>query len=339
MVTAPTYTRLAMLTTVLALVVTVLGAYVRLSDAGLSCPDWPGCYGQLTVPDTRAEVQAAKEAFPQRPVDIERAWKEMAHRYLAGLLGLMVLLLAVLAWRRRSMPGQQVVVPVLLVALVVFQALLGMWTVTLLLMPVVVMAHLMGGLTILALLWWLTLRHGRLFLRSSSVVDGGASSAVRAAIMMGLILLFMQLALGGWTSANHAALACPDFPLCQGALVPHLDLKEALKPWRGYGVSYEGDALANDARVTIHFLHRAGAVATLLYISTLSLMMVRRGQSAGTVAAGVIALVTIQVGLGIGNVVLGLPIEVAVAHNGVGGLLLLSVVSLYHVARPPRVVM
>ena len=164
MISLSSYTRLAVATTVLAFIVVVLGAFVRLSNAGLSCPDWPGCYGQLGVPQTQTAIETANAAFPERPVDVPRAWKEMIHRYLAGFLGIAILALAVFAWRRRQRPGQLLALPVGLVGLVLFQALLGMWTVTLLLKPLVVTAHLLGGFATLALLWWLSLRQGRLFM-------------------------------------------------------------------------------------------------------------------------------------------------------------------------------
>ncbi|MGI9333767.1 MAG: COX15/CtaA family protein [Gammaproteobacteria bacterium] len=326
------WTYLALGLTLLSLTVSVLGAYVRLSHAGLSCPDWPGCYGQALVPGSEVEIENANAAYPQRPVDVPRAWKEMVHRYLAGLLGLGVLVLAVWSLRRRHHPYQPRVVPWVLLGLVMFQAALGMWTVTLLLKPLIVMGHLLGGFTTVALLAWVTLRSGRMGVRRERPYGRSALPWIVA----GVVVLYAQISLGGWTGANYAALACPDFPLCQGQLVPPLDLSEALRPWRGIGQSYEGGVLANDARVTIHLLHRAGALITFFFLGALGLMLAMRAR--GALAAGGLVLaagVTLQALLGIGNVVLGLPIGVAVAHNGIAASLLVALLVLWHLVSPP----
>ncbi len=332
------FTRLCVLATLLGLIVAVFGAYVRLSHAGLSCPDWPGCYGQVAVPVQAQDVARANAAYPQRAVDVPRAWMEMVHRYLAGLLAVLIVVLAVVAWRRRNRPGQQLALPMAAVVLVALQVLLGMWSVTLLLKPIVVTAHLLVGFTIAALLWWLALRHGGLFTGYARPLLGTGTAAYAPWVLLGLVLLYLQLFLGGWVSSNYAALACPDFPLCQGQLVPPLDLENAMRPWRGLGVSYEGGVLENDARVTIHVLHRLGALVLLAYLGILSLRLMRgphdrRLRSAG----GVLALVLlVQIGLGIGNVQLGLPLVVAVAHNAGAAVLLLTLVTVYHVIRPPK---
>ncbi len=322
------YARLALVATVLALVVVVLGAYVRLSDAGLGCPDWPGCYGGIAVP-SGADAARASEAFPERPLEAGKAFKEMLHRYFAGALGVVILLLAVLAWRRRE--ALDVRLPVLLVALVTFQALLGMWTVTLLLKPVIVMAHLLGGFATLALLWWLTLRH-----RDPPVaIDAGG---LKPLAVTALVVLVGQIALGGWTSSNYAALACVDFPTCRNAWWPQgMDYGEAFVLWRGLGVDYEGGVLADGARVAIHFTHRLGAVVTTFVLASLALTAIAMRPSRAIMRAGiaVAVLLAIQVALGIGNVVLSLPLGVATAHNGVAALLLLSVVTVLHLSNPP----
>jgi cytochrome c oxidase assembly protein subunit 15 len=331
-----TFSRISAITVGLALVVVVLGAYVRLSHAGLSCPDWPGCYGQLVVPADEKDVASANLAYPQRPVDAERAWKEMIHRYLAGLLGLAIVVMAIAAYRRRHDPAQPVAVPLLLVALVLFQALLGMWTVTLLLKPLVVVAHLLGGLGTAALCWWVFLRH-----RSVPAAGGPPAKALRVPRRLAaaaIAVLLAQITLGGWTSANYAALACVDFPLCQGRLWPDMDFGQAFLPWRGLGRSYEGGVLAGDARVAIHLTHRLGALLTFLYLGFVAVYLMRAGADRRlAVAAGVmLMLLAAQLLLGIGNVVLHLPIAVAVAHNAGAALLLLATVSVYHRASPPE---
>lgn len=330
------FQRLTLIATGLALCVIVLGAYVRLSDAGLGCPDWPGCYGLIDVPQGEQQIAQANESYPERPVEVEKAWKEMIHRYLAGALGLFIIALAVIAWRQRLEPQQPVLLPLTLVGLVVFQALLGMWTVTLLLKPVIVMAHLLGGLTTLALLWWLAMRHGK-YLPTAPVT--AQIKALRPWVLIGLLLVIMQVTLGGWTSANYAALACPDFPTCQTQWWPPMNFEEAFTLWRGIGVSYEGGILDNDARVTIHMAHRIGALLVVAYLSwlTMRIFLKTHNNLLRNTALVMALLMVVQVSLGIANVVQALPLPVAVAHNGVAALLILALVSMNHELRPRNV--
>ena len=319
---------IALCTCALALIVAVLGAYVRLSHAGLGCPDWPGCYGHLLgVPESTHEIQQAESEFPQRAVETDKAWKEVIHRYLAGLLGVVILFLAILAWKNRSLPNQPVVLPVFLVLLVIFQALLGMWTVTLLLKPVVVILHLLGGLVIVSLLWWLVLSTNPM---TNAVVQNSVSS-MRPAIVIGLLLLVGQIFLGGWTSANYAALACPDFPTCQGQWWPETDFKEAFVFWRGLGINYEFGVLDNPARTAIHMSHRLLAIVVALYWLILLVKLLAKDTT--THALRIVATITLiillaQLALGVSNIVLHLPIAVAVMHNGGAALLLLGIVTL-----------
>jgi cytochrome c oxidase assembly protein subunit 15 len=311
----------------LALVVVVLGAWVRLSDAGLGCPDWPGCYGHLDVPQTAAEVALANSDFPQRPVDAHKAWKEMLHRYAAGTLGLLVLTMGYLAWRDRRRPGQPVALVLLLGALIILQALLGMWTVTWKLKPVVVMAHLLGGFATLAMLWWLLLS-GRSVHRATP-----AGTGLRVWSAMALAVLAGQVALGGWTSANYAALACTEFPTCHGQWWPPADFREAFVLWRGLGPSYEFGVLDSSARTAIHLSHRLGALLVVLVAGGLALrLLVVKGCGDRFLGGAMLGLLLLQIALGIGNVLLVLPLPVAVAHNGVAALLLLVLVSINHSA-------
>ena len=327
------FVRLAFVATCLTLFVVVLGAYVRLSDAGLGCPDWPGCYGHLDVPKKHDEVHAANQAFPERLVETHKAWKEMIHRYFAGILLLLVFTLAVMAWRKRHEEGQQVFIPMLLVGVISFQAILGMWTVTLLLKPLVVMAHLMGGMTTLALLWWITLRHSRVW--QGEMISPEIQHRFKQFALIGLVIVVLQIMLGGWTSANYAALHCPDLPTCQGQWLPPMDFKDAFTLWRGLGVNYEYGVLDNDARVTIHVMHRIGAVITLMYIGALAFVLWRfsKSQALKRVAIAMLVILLIQFSLGIANVIFSLPLLVADAHNGFGALLLLSLVTVNHVVR------
>lgn len=325
---------LALFALALTGVVIVLGAYTRLSDAGLGCPDWPGCYGHLTVPEDPARQAAASAAFPERPLDPTKAWIEMIHRYFAGGLGLVILALTAIAWARHrrsgeGRPGQATG----LAALVIFQGLLGMWTVTLLLKPVVVMGHLLGGFATLSLLWWLVLRERA----PGWQAPPGEAAALRPWALLALVVVVGQIALGGWTSANYAALACVDFPTCHGRWWPAMDFGEAFVLWRGTGVDYEFGVLDSPARTAIHVTHRLGALVTVLVVGGLALRLLRaRGGALRGTGAALLGLLAAQVSLGIGNVLLSLPLPVAVAHNAVGALLLLGVVALNHAVHPAR---
>lgn len=317
----------------LALVVVVIGAYVRLSDAGLSCPDWPGCYEQLVVPNSEQEIEHANRLYPERPVEAGKAWKEMIHRYLAGTLGLLILGLAIAAWRNRLDPKQKVALPVCLVGLVALQAALGMWTVTLLVQPAIVTLHLMGGLLLLGLTWWLALRQRQAQRPSPQV---WYSPALKAWALAGLVLLAVQLILGGWTSTNYAGFYCPDFPACQGQWWPNMDFREAFTFWQPLGENYEGGRITPEAAVAIHVVHRMVAMVVLVVLATLGLRVALGRGTPALRSAGwaVLVLVTVQVGLGIATAVHGVPLTLAVAHNAVAALLLLAVVTLNHLLRP-----
>ncbi len=316
------FQRLTLIAIVVALGVIVLGAWVRLSHAGLGCPDWPGCYGQLTWPAVPVEIEAANEAFPERPVEGAKAWKEMVHRYLAGTLVLLVVALCWQAWRNPlCRPARGLATAIL--GLIIFQALLGMWTVTLKLLPVIVMAHLLGGLATFALLLWMRLR-----VRAGPTYRPGPQvRRMRRWVLLGLTVLTLQIALGGWTSANYAAMACPDLPTCMNRWWPDTDFREGFVLLREIGVDYEGGILDQPARVAIHLTHRIGAVVTLL---TLLLVAFRAAQASPlkNTAMLLIALVIIQFMLGLQNVWLGLPLANAVAHNGVAALLVAVMVTL-----------
>ncbi len=324
--------RLTLIASIVAFLVIILGAWVRLSDAGLGCPDWPGCYGQLTWPDAPAEVQSANQAFPERPVETHKAWKEMVHRYLAGALVLLVVALNWLAWMRpngaRSLKG----LCGFLLGLIVFQALLGMWTVTLKLLPVIVMLHLLGGLATLSVLLWLW--HAS---RSAHTYSPGPQMrSMRRWVVLGMLVLVIQVALGGWTSSNYAALACPDLPTCMGQWWPATNFSEGFILWREIGVDYEGGVLDLASRTAIHMAHRIGAVITLLVLLYVAYRLIRVAtfQRQGALLA---ALVVSQFVLGLLNVALHLPLANAVAHNGVAALLLAVLVSLLYRTSPGKV--
>ncbi len=327
------YVRLVMIATLLALTVVVLGAYVRLTDAGLGCPDWPGCYGSLILPGEAEERAEADAAFPERDLDPQKAWNEMIHRYVATTLGFSIMLLALLAWLNRKDSAQPVTLPIVLLGVVIFQGLLGMWTVTLLLKPLIVMAHLLAGLTTLGISFWLLLEH-----RRRSDVAAKRPRPVRKAALVCLAVLILQIALGGWTSSNYAALACPDVPLCQGQWWPEqVNFGEGFVLWRGLGVDYEFGVLDAPSRVAIHFVHRLGAVVTFLLLLFVAASFSRRdlGMDPTVVRRAsqlVIVALVAQVSIGVGIVWFGLPLFLATAHNGVAALLLLSVINLNHAA-------
>lgn len=319
------FRRLASLTLGLTFIVVIVGAFVRLTDAGLGCPDWPGCYGHLaSLPETRQEVAAAQAQDPRGTYDAGKAFREMLHRYLAGALGLLILALAVLG-RTRFGNERLARTSTALLGLVVFQALLGMWTVTLQLKPLIVTLHLLGGFATLGLAWWL-LMHCHDWPRPVAPAPPRALRRLHAAALAGLIV---QIALGGWTSSNYAALACPDFPTCREQWWPaNMDFSEAFVLWRGLGIDYEYGVLDSPARTAVHVAHRIGAVAASALILALAIMSIRTRIGAWRASGFIlIALLAIQISLGIGNVVLQLPLAVAVAHNAFAALLLLAVLT------------
>jgi cytochrome c oxidase assembly protein subunit 15 len=324
------FRRLCLLGALLALCVVVLGAWTRLGNAGLGCPDWPGCYGHLTVGQAVEHAAEANAAFPERPLEADKAIKEMVHRYFASTLGLLIIAIAVLAFRNRRDPTQPVRLPAALVLLVVFQGLLGMWTVTLLLKPLIVTAHLVGGLTTMSLLWWLGLDAGHVDLADSS-------RRLRSLAVLGLVVLALQILLGGWTSSNYSAIACPDFPTCQASYWPQMDFKDAFVLWRGLGIDYEGGVLNHPARVAIHFTHRLGAVVTALVLGLLAWRATRTGGSSAVRRAGaaLAAVLVTQWIVGPVMVIETFPLPLATAHNAVAALLLLCVVALVRLLWPP----
>ena len=313
--------RLSLFALLLAGCVVLLGAYTRLVDAGLGCPDWPGCYGFLTVPETPDDVLTAESAYPHAPVEAAKAWAEMVHRYLAGTLGLLIALLAFLAIKNRDDETKPLLLPLLLLGTVIFQAALGMWTVTMGLLPVIVMGHLLGGFTTLSLLLLLYL----------NIRDGNAqavSSPIRTVAMIAVAIVAVQITLGGWTSANYAAIICDDFPTCQGHWIPPLDVAGALQISSHGVTSYLGGHLGNDARVTIQWMHRLGALITSVFVLALVINLLKEGWV--RFGSWLLLVLVIQISLGISNVVFSLPLPVAVAHNGVAATLLLSLLALVH---------
>lgn len=365
----PLQAKLAWFATAFAFCVVMFGAFVRLSNAGLSCPDWPTCYGQAAWPTHAHEIARADKAFPQRPVETHKAWREQFHRMIAGTLGVLVLALALLAawnrpWARWLLAAAAVsaaaavalyiggdrlasailgaialVLPlgvaaglqrpapwrlaVMVLAVIIFQAMLGMWTVTLLVAPIVVMSHLMGGIATFALLAYIALRIGRVG------AEDDRFRVLRRWIALGIVLLVLQIALGGWTGSNYAALSCgfgdAAFPKCQGQWWPTMDFGQGFVLWREIGVNYEGGILDGPARTAIQMAHRIGALVVAAYLPWLAWRVARAGLKA--LALSIVTALVVQVALGISNVHFGLPLWVATLHNGVAAVLLFTLLA------------
>lgn len=309
---------LTLIATAMAIAVVVLGAFTRLVDAGLGCPDWPTCYGHLWAPQTAEEIQLANQAYPEIPVDLEKTWPEMVHRYLASSLGLLIIGIVAMAVRHRNQEGQPVKLPIFLLAFVILQGAFGAWTVTLKLWPQVVTAHLLGGFTTFTLLAILSYRLSGIKLAQK--VIGQAKPRKLAAWT--LFVVFIQVFLGGWTTSNYAALACPDFPQCQTQWWPSVDFAAGFDFAHPIGPNYLGGQLDMPARTAIHVSHRIGAIVVTIFVLALALVLVRK-QLRGW-AGLLVFLLVVQVALGISNVVFALPLAVAVLHNLGGALLLLT---------------
>lgn len=322
---------LALLATAFTLIVVMLGAYARLVDAGLGCPDWPGCYGFLLVPETATEIAFAESRFPESPVEVAKGWPEMVHRYAVGILGLLVLSLAAIATRQkmRGAVAQPFKLPLLLLGVIVIQALFGMWTVTLKLWPQVVTLHLMGGFTTLSLLLLLTLRYrARCWLMFTQ--QQLSWRRLQPWAMLGLVIVALQISLGGWTASNYAAFACYDLPTCQGQWWPSMDIAAGFNFLQAVGPNYLGGLMDNEARTAIHVMHRVGAIVTSLYLLILIGLLYRSGgQTALRRFSLYLGLVlALQIILGVSNVYWQVPALTAVAHNAGGALLLLMMVAL-----------
>lgn len=386
--------RLCFVAVLLAVLVVVLGAFTRLVDAGLGCPDWPTCYGHFWVPTTPGDVANANLSFADTPVEHDKTWPEQLHRIFASSLGMLILALLYFCVRGRDIDprwpsvigtlallvaatvarmfvgdaldpylwivlgvyflnlarlasrsssqnlahaplqasgtSEPFKLPAFIAGLVILQGLFGMWTVTLYLWPQVVTAHLLGGFTTLTLLWLLLQRlgHWRWQADAAFVV---AFMKLKPLALMALVIVALQIALGGWVSSNYAALACPDFPLCQNLLWPHPDFSAGFNVFQDIGPNYLGGLLENDARIAIHFSHRLGAIAVTIILGLLVLRLWQSGfERAKNFALVLAAVLLVQLSLGVMNIVLSLPLSVAVAHNAVGAVLLMTVATINH---------
>ncbi|MDF1655576.1 MAG: COX15/CtaA family protein [Coxiellaceae bacterium] len=339
--------RLALMAVIFAFVVIALGAITRLSDAGLGCPDWPGCYGHLTVPTSVKAVNQIDQMFPQHPIVAHKAWAEMIHRYCAGTLSLLIAAVVFFAIReaKRLKNKKRMTLAIALLLLLLYQPILGMWTVTWKLLPIVVSQHLLGGFGLLAMLW----AHYCLYSRPGVVIpapepgssqydmDPGslpgmteAKSGMTRLAIIALVLVIFQITLGAWTSTNYAAISCATFPFCQ--IEPwHFDFRHAFSLISPVGVNYDGGLLSDDAKRTIQVVHRFGALMVTLYLFVFAGMVAWKHQQSPRAIKLVmimVALLLLQICLGIANVMLARPLLIAVMHNLAAASLLLSVVSI-----------
>lgn len=320
--------KLAWVTAFLTLDLMMFGAITRLTDSGLGCPDWPGCYGHSNPVSAGEHIRAAETALPTGPVTMTKAWIEMLHRYFAMAVGFLIIVLTVQAWRRwlsASLRPPWLATGTLLT--VCLQGAFGAWTVTMKLQPAIVTAHLLGGVTLLALLTWLALREEPA--RPSVQPLTPLPARVRLLAVTALGVLVVQVALGGWVSTNYAVMACPDFPLCHGRIVPSMDFRHGFTLWRDLGMTGAGDPIPFQALVAIHWVHRTFAYVALGVIGWLAWRLWR--QPGFTALARAIAVVlAVQFLTGLSNVVLQWPLLLAVLHNGGAALLVALLVAVLH---------
>jgi len=308
--------------TILALCVVVFGAYVRLTDAGLGCPDWPGCYGTLTVPESEAAIEKAQANYPESKIDNKKAWIEMIHRYIATILGFIILSLAFLAYRNKDDIKVKPSLVYGLLGLVIAQGMLGMWTVTELLMPIIVSLHLLGGMTTLGLLTYITHRHWGTV--SDTLISINPTS--KKFIRFSLVVLFFQIFLGGWTSTNYAALACTDFPTCHGELIPLMDFSNGFSLWRELGLTSEGEALTLQALQAIQWVHRVGALIFVSYFLYIIYLLTKL-KSCNLYRNLLVIVISFQLIIGILTLLLHLPLALATMHNlGAALLVIITVI-------------
>lgn len=301
-----THYHLTLVACALAFFVIMLGAYTRLTDAGLSCPDWPNCYGYITAPYTTEQLQNAAQKYPASPIDIKKAWTEMTHRYFAGTEGILILILTgTFLFSRRFRNTRTVFAGIALLGLLGLQVALGMLTVTKLLKPVIVLSHLLTGLSLLCLLWWAYLD----FFLPRNLFANNTPAKYKSWLWLAFIMMAAQITLGGWVSTHYAGLACIDFPYCNGKILPDLQ-------WAQF----------NTDLITIHMLHRIGAFITGCYLVIVSLYLLRQS-TLRTMGLVILFLVTLQITLGILNVMWLRPVWLALIHHGVAIILLLTIIA------------
>jgi len=322
------YQKLVWVTLFLTFDLVMFGAFTRLTDSGLGCPDWPGCYGQANPLQAHADISAAEAALPTGPVTVMKAWIEMIHRYLAMGIGVLIVALMAISWRRWLQSGRKAMkfspwFPTFLFAFVCLQGAFGAWTVTMKLQPVIVTIHLLLGMSLLALLTWFGTR-----LSDHPLVSRSASPLLIPATMAAAMLA-IQIALGGWVSSNYAALACADFPLCHGKLLPQMDFINGFTLWRELGMTAQGDYLPLAALTAIHWTHRIIAFVVVALVVWTALVGLRFDRLHKT-ARWLLVIITLQFTTGISTIFLDLPLALAVIHNGGAALLVILLAGLNH---------
>ena len=328
--------RLAAFAAAYALVLIAIASWGRANDAGLGCPDWPGCYGRLFAPQTAQEFNEARSFFPRQAPEEEKMLKDTLQRYFSGALGLLMFPLLKLGWQlKKHVRRQQVLIPALVFVLVFAQVLFGIVTVKLQHKPLVTMLNLAAGLAILGLLWWIVLREQR-FWRPVTEAPLATLKRLRPRALVGLLLVIAQLLLGGWVSANYVGMVCPDFPTCQASYWPNMDFLNGFVLWRDIGINYDGVLLNLEASTAVHMAHRVGALITVLYVGWLALHTIRLGARNNLCRYGLLILILLigSLTLGIITVLMHLPVVLVVAHSTLAALLILSLVTLNHVVRP-----
>ena len=318
------YRRLAWVMVFFTFDLIVFGAFTRLTDSGLGCPDWPGCYGEANPFLAHEDIRAAEAAMPTGPVTVLKAWIEMIHRYLAMGVGVLIiasLVIALRLWKRTAEARYAPTLPALLLVFVCVQGAFGAWTVTLKLQPVIVTIHLLLGMSLLGLLTWHAMR------QSEQPAVAPEAAALRWPGRLALAVLFVQIALGGWVSTNYAALACGGLPLCQGALVPEMDITHGFTLWRHLGMTAAGDYLPFEALVAIHWAHRMFAIVAMVVIAWVSHKALRK-EGLRPLARGLSWVLLMQFCVGIATVLLDWPLTLAVLHNAGAALLMLLLVML-----------
>ena len=309
---------LSLLSGILGFIVVALGAWTRLADAGLGCPDWPGCYGFVTIPVSPEEIDIANSKFPETPYEVAKAIPEVVHRYFAAALGFFIVCIAYLSIRSKDVPASVRSLSLFLLAWVIIQGTFGYWTVSLKLWPQVVTTHLMSGFLTTALLWLLYFKTKDLI---GNRTRWNFNRSTKKLFNVSMVLVAIQIFLGAWTSTNYASYSCTDFPLCQGEVLPEVNFKEGFNFFQSIGPNYLGGQLDHESRLAIHVTHRFGAIIVTLFLLFTSFHLYMRNFQ--TLAYGLVAFLSLQVLLGISNVIFALPLLIAVGHN-LGGLLLIT---------------
>lgn len=321
------YKKILFLTWFLTLDLIMFGAFVRLTDSGLGCPDWPGCYGNVTPVGAMSEIRQAVSVMPDGPVTLPKAWIEMVHRYVGALLGFLIICICWMAWRHRKSFKQCPTLAFVALIAVCVQGAFGAWTVTHKLMPVVVTGHLLGGMLLLALMTWLAARE------PAHAPVAPSMHRFRLWMGLGFILLCMQIGLGGWVSTNYAALACMDFPTCHGQWLPDMDLSSGYSLIRGLGEMPNGEMISQPALTAIHWVHRNFAFVVFVYLGFLAWRL-RADQGLKGPATLMLALLFAQLLTGLTTIFFQWPLLIAVLHNGgAAGLVLASVTLLVRLGR------